>query len=215
MNVIVTTSIYGGYDAPKPHPNHPAVSEWICYTDDETLHAPGWTVIVEPSPRDTPRMAAKVRKCRPPAADVSIWIDGSVRIHDPALIDIMLESLERGDIALWPHPARTSLLDEAEAALVLPKWQGCPLREMAQHYVAEGWPDNELWAATVFARRHTPEVLAWGEAWLAECDSWGDEFDQLSMPVLIRKFDLVPVPLPHSLWRNPWLGLHAHTRSDR
>lgn len=40
------TSIFGGYDTLKPHPDIPGV-DWVCFTDDPALRQDGWTVAVD------------------------------------------------------------------------------------------------------------------------------------------------------------------------
>lgn len=209
MNLTVYTSIYGGYDRLKPHPQHAAVDQWLCFTDDPTVQCDGWDIVLEPARHPHPRMAAKWRKCHPPEADWSIWVDGSVEFV-PAWIDACLAGLSVADMAMFPHPERTSLIDEARVSLAMRKYAGLPVLEQAQHYIDSwGWHDRELWAATTFARRHTPTVLQMGAAWYSECEHWTYQ-DQISLPPLLARYGIRPEPFPYSVWRNPWFRLHAH-----
>src|ERR1035438_3406880 len=98
--MLVYTSIYGGYDSPKPPRPHSCVSEWRLYTDDESVNAPGWRIVVEARDDIHSRMRAKWRKCVPPSdIDTSLYLDGSIRLRSPHLIDAAIEALTRGDWA--------------------------------------------------------------------------------------------------------------------
>jgi hypothetical protein len=59
-------------------------------------------------------------------------------------------------------------------------------------------------------RQTNQKTVAMGAAWFAECEHWTYQ-DQLSLPPLIRRYQLTPAPLPHTLWRNPWFGFTRHT----
>jgi hypothetical protein len=212
--MIVYTAIYGGYDTLKPHPDHDGIAEWICYTDDADLACEGWDVRHEPLEQfPHPRLAAKWWKCHPPSQyESSTWVDGSLLITDSAFFDEMNDPLYRGaDIVLFAHPDRTSIIDEAQVSMMMQKYAGLPVMEQAKYYVADwGWPDNELWASTTMARDHNASVLQMGAAWFAENEHWTYQ-DQISLPPLLRRYQLTPAPLPHSLWRNPWFGFTRHT----
>jgi hypothetical protein len=209
---VVYTAIYGGYDELKPHPEHPGVDRWVCYTDDPSLvDTPGWDVIVAPSRFKHPRMDAKWWKCHPPADGYTIWIDGSMLIHDPAFFSTVLELLQSGeDMVMFRHPVRTSIIDEARVSEQMTKYAGLPVVQQAHHYCNEwGWHDRQLWASTSIGRRHTSTMLQFGAAWFSECEGWTYQ-DQISLPPLLARYGIVPAALPHNLWKNPWFGLRGH-----
>jgi hypothetical protein len=210
--IVAYTAIYGGYDQLKPHPPNSEIGAWICYTDDPDLECDGWEIRYDPLEQfPHPRLAAKWWKCHPPTAARSIWIDGSMQLVEPAFVSEMLDPLVYADIALFAHPDRTSIIDEAQVSMMMQKYAGLPVMEQAKYYVADwGWADNELWASTTMARNHHSHVLQMGAAWFAECEHWTYQ-DQISLPPLIRRYQLTPAPLPHTLWRNPWFGFTRHT----
>ncbi|HEY1098534.1 MAG TPA: glycosyltransferase domain-containing protein [Myxococcota bacterium] len=213
MSVVVYTSIYGAYDPLRAHPDHAGVDRWVCFTDDPAVACPGWDVVVEPARHRHPRMAAKWHKTHPPAdADVSLWVDGSLSFT-AEFVDVLVESLERGDLGLWRHPSRSSIVDEAHVSARMRKYHGLPVVEQAEHYIAAGHDDHDLWAGTVLARRHTPQIAELGEAWWAECVAWTYQ-DQISLPPLLARAQIAPAELPASLWDNPWITINPH-RSRR
>lgn len=166
--MIVFTAIYGGYDQIKGHPDHPAVTDWIAYTDNPDLRHSAWDIRYRPLRYDHPRLAAKWWKCHPPVADTSLWLDGSVQLENPAYIDMLIDSLESADMVMFRHPTRDCLYDEVYASEPMTKYFGTDLRGQVARYQSQGWPAHAgLWASTTFARRHTQQVLAFGgrESW--------------------------------------------------
>lgn len=211
--MIVYTSIYGGYDHLHPHPDHDGVDAWLCFTDNPGLRCDGWETVIEPARFKHPRLSAKWRKCHPPDTDMSVWVDGSVRFTTE-WINALLAALNGSDWAMFRHPNRTSIIDEANVSERMAKYHGLPVLRQAQHYVwSWGWPDDELWASTTFARRHTPTVLQAGAAWFAENEHWTYQ-DQISLPPVLARYEVHPEPIAYSLWRNPWFRLAGHTRDD-
>jgi hypothetical protein len=207
--LLVYTGIYGGYDVPKPIPDGLSdryVWRLYCDTDNEAI-LPGWTRIVE-SRVGSPRMQAKFRKCHPPEdAKISLWIDGTVQLHSGKLIEMAVEALGGADWAMFQHPERNNILEEAEFSVPWFKYASQPLREQVAHYLRQG-PVDGLWAGGLIARRHTPTVLAASTAWFEECVRWSDQ-DQLSLPFILAKYGIKVAPLVG--WRKDFT-LIEHTR---
>jgi TOD1/MUCI70, glycosyltransferase-like domain len=208
--MIAYTATYGGYDDLKPHPEHPLVDEWIAYTDDPSLDSDLWEVRYRPLPFAHPRLSAKWWKCHPPEADATVWIDGSVVVHNPDYFDILAEGLLKQPITMFHHPDRNCIYQEVEASRGMAKYAGLPLDAQAQFYASRGWPvAGGLWASTTFARRHTAEVLQFGAAWFAHNELLTYQ-DQLSLPILLLQYGLTPSPIPGNLWRNDWFYVGGH-----
>lgn len=207
--IIAYTAIYGGYDDLKPHPEHPYVDRWLCYTDNQDIDAQNWDVIIDPGRFQHPRLSAKWHKCHPPVADSTVWLDGSIEMHNTGLIDAILENLQVCDWTMFSHPVRTTILDEAQASVPLHKYHGLPIMEQVQHYLDQGYPDTTLWATTTIGRDHSQRVLQASAAWFCENERWTYQ-DQLSLPPVLHRFGIDPKPLPYSLWGNPWFDLRHH-----
>lgn len=213
--MIVTTAIYGGYDHVKPHPDHPDVDEWVCYTDDPSLasNSDGWTVRHRPLPYQHPRLSAKWWKCHPPAGVQSLWVDGSVEILTADFIDDVLGSLDGADMAMWVHPWRDCIYQEAGASAPMRKYHDLPLQAQIDHYRSLGWPDrNGLWASTVIGWSGSVEAATLGAAWFSHCEAFTYQ-DQLSLPPLIARYGTTVRPLPGPFVNPSRVRWHGH-RSD-
>jgi hypothetical protein len=213
MSIAVISSIYGDYDQPKVPALQPGVDEYILVTD-RTYDCEPWKVVTEPHPQLHPRLAAKIAKCRPDLytdADITIWVDGHLKIISPTFVEWAVDFLGDGLVAQLPHPSMTRVADEAEFAATLSKYQGLPLRRQAWSYIEAGYPDGwGLWATGLIVRRSASETAAFGSAWLTEQVRWTVN-DQISeAPVLWRR-GLRPVDLSGSLHHH-WafvLGRHV------
>ena len=196
--MIVYSSIYGDYDVPKQTVSYPGISEWRLYTDNSDINAPGWNVVIEP--RDgSARMAAKFRKCHPPAdTDQTLYLDGTVLVRNRALLDAATYALKTTDWAMYPHPERCNIRDEAEFSIPWYKYANQPLRQQVEHYLKEQRVDG-LWAGGIIARRHTTRVLAASSTWFKECLRWSTQ-DQLSLPYVLAKHKIKVTPLTGG-WR--------------
>lgn len=101
--VAVYTAIFGGYDYLKEQPLIPGV-DYVCFTDDPRLTAPGWRVIVGKARHLHPRLSAKWYRAHPhrvlSAYRRSIYIDGSVQILTPDFVPAMLAALGNRDGAV-------------------------------------------------------------------------------------------------------------------
>lgn len=212
MRVAVVSSLYGGYDQPTPPAPQDLGCEWLLVADRE-YDCPPWKTIVEPRPTLPPRLAAKVAKCRPDHytdAEATIWVDGHVRITHPSFARWATAPLEHADLAQLRHPHRQSLLEEAALSATLPKYAGQPLAAQVASYLQRGYPDSwGLWAAGIIARRTSPQIRAFGDAWLGEQVRWTLQ-DQLSEPPLLYWSDLELAELDGPLLGHSLFSLTRH-----
>lgn len=215
-DVAILTALYGAYDALKPPLPQTGVDvEWILVTDTmpDAEQAAGWTIVHEPHPGIHPNRAAKHAKFRPweyTDAPASIWVDASFRVTSTEFAADALKHAE--PIAQFAHPWRDCLYLEADASLLLAKYEGEPIGEQAHYYRALGHPEHwGLWAAGVIARQHTIEVQRLGMAWTHEVNLWSFQ-DQVSEPFALRKAGLRPAALPGTHFVNPWLAYEGSGR---
>lgn len=188
MGLALVTGIFGGIDALKPLPRLHGFSEAICVTDDPSLQADGWTMVVEPT-HPKPRLAAKRPKMVPwlyTTAGASVWIDGAFEVLDERFAQFVRDHLKRHDFVVWQHPeSRNCLYQEADYCQDWPKYSADPIREMTAHYRAAGMPEGfGLWAAGTVGMRHTADTKGFGWAWWDECNRWSIQ-DQVSLPYLL------------------------------
>jgi hypothetical protein len=210
--VAVVSSIYGGYDQPLEQPEQDIDVRWLLVTDTPTDVKP-WDVMVVSSdlpPREAAR-AAKFEPWRFTDADAVVWIDGRVKAT-PHLARWMVAHLDTGDVALWRHPMRSSILDEAQMCLQEnpAKYQG-DIPGQAKRYLDEGCPDG-LWQCTLIAYRVNDTTRELGRVWAEECAKHPTSIDQVSFPYAAWKAGARVVDLPGGLWdhHGPLFTLEPH-----
>lgn len=215
-NTVVYTAIFGAQDELKAQPPIADV-DYVCFTD-QVLRAPGWKVIqVRPSPLSD-RLAAKAPKTVPHKWvrrwPRSIWIDGSVRILSPQFPSIALAALQDG-IALFTHPDRDCIYDEAEASKPMPKYEPDEIDRQIEGYRRDGFPEHAgLWACSVIAREHhRPLMRRLGRRWLERCQRESVQ-DQISFPPLLRSLGIAPGVIPGNLWDNDLIHMGEHLRQS-
>jgi hypothetical protein len=223
---VILTAVYGGADNLWPQVDQDIEVEWLCFTDDPSIHAPApWQVIFDPPAYPHPNLAAKLHKLQPSVADHDVvWIDANMQVTRPSFAREALHARHDG-IAVWRHPRRDCIYAEAEASLGAEgqdgKYAGLPIREQVESYRAEGHPEHAgLFACgTIAWDLSERSVLELGAAWLNECDRWSYQ-DQLSLPVVARRAAISPgvFPVPQIERRrrgwleNRWLRIHPHLR---
>jgi len=148
-------------------------------------------------------------------ADISIWIDGCIQqtISPEELVDLYLP--DDADMALFKHPERDCIYEEAPAALGRctsdREETGAAMMEQLWAYQAEGYPQHAGLAECNFIiRRHNVRVKAFNEAWWAQICRYSRR-DQLSFPYVLRKFpDLLVSFMSGNIRRHPHFRCHEH-----
>jgi hypothetical protein len=210
MKLAVYTAIAGDYDPLREHPHVDGV-DWIAFTDrpEDARRADWqWRELVS-GPELGPRQRAKWYKINTHLLlseyDRTLWVDGSVQLHDPAFITTVLGS----DAAwtLFPHPDRDCIYEEAIASRGLRKYDGCPIEAQVTHYRSIGHPEHwGLWCMTLMARNHRrPETFLLEERLWAEVDRWPTN-DQLALPVAFGQANYRPAEIDGDFWENPWFS---------
>lgn len=217
MNVAVYTCVTDSYDQLKPHPYIPGV-DWIAFTDGG-LAVEGWdTRACRFSPKE-PRLRAKWHKVFPskvvPDYETTIWIDGSVEITSPDFVELACSRLADSPIAMFSHPERSCIYDEAVASLDFKKYDLTPVLKQAAYYWDLSHPRHwGLWAGGIIARRKVPPMERLMGGWWTEIKRWGIQ-DQISLPYVLRQHGIWPGLIPGDLWANRWLKVDlAGHKSD-
>jgi hypothetical protein len=206
VNVAVVSSCYGGIDQlVSPPPQLVDADEWVMVHDLAVAPQP-WRSVREARGWAHPRFAAKHAKCQPfdyTDADVAIWLDSGARIS-PSFVGECVKALGDADVACWPHPHRTTILEEAIESKPIPKYAGMDVFGQVDSY---GEPAG-LFATGCIVWRDTETNRHLGAAWLSEQLRWGVQ-DQLSFPYVLSKFGVTPNPLPGGLYNSglvTWTG---------
>lgn len=236
LRVCIYTAIYGAFDTLKPQPAQTVPADFICFTDTHGLGpvAPWHIVVRRHRLGNHPRMQAKYYKIlshrvfpggRPRLTetfpfglwrqlsryDYLIWIDGSARIKEPHFAESVIAQIRDTGWAMFAHPKRQCIYDEAVVCAGLKKCENQPVIEQTEHYRTEGYPaNNGLKAAGVIARdaRRT-DLAAVNEMWWRENLRWSYQ-DQLSLPVVLWRLGKGSDCIKGDLWRNDLVEWQRH-----
>ena len=229
MRAVVYTAIFGGYDGLKQPPPQDVPCDFICYTDGEMPSRVGvWRVIrVKTDRRLHPRMQAKRFKILSheifPGVrylpflfrrrfDISIWIDGGLQITSSSFVRDMRSRLGDGEWAMFVHPDRDCIYEEALLSITMPKYQHVPILPQVESYRSVVPPHGGLYACTVIVRREpsTERLKKVHMLWWEENTKWTYQ-DQLSLPFVLRSVGgCDPVLIKECLWQNQWFAFVAH-----
>jgi alkaline ceramidase TOD1/glycosyltransferase MUCI70-like protein len=211
----IYTAITNRYDTLKPQP---AVAlegcDQVAFLDRDTSAAfaggsRGWHIVTADPPQGDasqgdPHRAARFHKINAhlalPASEYSLWIDASIGVACPfplpRLVDLFLGD---SDLCVFPHYARRSVYEEAEACVAYGLDRRDIIEAQIDRYRAEGLPATSgLIEASVLLRRHSRAMRALNEAWWAEIVR-GSRRDQLSFNYVAWKLGLSYALFPLSL----------------
>lgn len=215
-NLVVYTAITEGYDQLKDPPAHwQAAADFVAF-----LGAPTASQIWRFRPiyqrfRD-PCRNAKVHKILAhkyfPAAEFSLWVDGSVGIKSDLPINHWPEEfLSQHDMAVFRHRERQCLYAEAAVCLQRGLDSSSVIHRQMNRYFREGYPPNNgLAECTVIFRRHTKKIRQFNERWYREILN-GSRRDQLSFDYVAHQLGVKYRHLPGLISRNPHFQNATHT----
>ena len=190
------TAVFDNYDTLKPA-RYPS----LCFMDGRMGPVKGWEYRTVFSGRD-PKWAN--RHCKILAhehldTEYSIYHDGNIEM----LIDPN-EAVERWlkdtDIAVFAHPSRDCIYDEAVECVKLQKASASAVDLHMARYRQEGYPAHDgLAACWVVIRRHTETIRQLNELWWEEYTR-GAKRDQLSFNYVCWRLGMRYEIIPGSLW---------------
>lgn len=183
-------------------------ADFIAYTNGDS---PVWKCEKPYDKFKDNRRNSRIQKIMPHKyidTEYSIYMDANFSLKVPAqeLID---RFLKEKDIAVFKHPGRDCVYEEAEACVALRKETPEALSEQVKHYAKNRIKQHGgLCECGVIIRRHTKEVNEMNEKWWAEYCRFSKR-DQVSFPVA---FDLAKVNVidEWSVTNNPFFQYHAH-----
>jgi hypothetical protein len=228
--VCIYTAIFGGYDDLKEQPEQTIDCDFVCFSDRSLPETHGWRVVRQQGIRNLhPRLQAKYYKLMHHRLFIphfhqfpffgnklhdytaSIWIDASVKLRSPYFAEEMVASLGRYGMAMFIHPDRSCIYDEATLCCDFPKYCGLPLLEQVEHYRRKGYPEkNGLMAAGIIVRETGKRELSRvNQEWWKENLRWSYQ-DQLSLPYVLWKLRYGYDPINLNLWENHLFELIPH-----
>lgn len=159
-------------------------AEFIAFLD-YPFSSSTWEIRKAHSQLGDPRRNSRIHKMLPHLytdSEYSIWIDGNIRLLTPP--EVLIEKyLKDHDIAVFKHPTRDCIYDEAVVCAKRNLDDPEIIIEQAQYYENQGFAKNKgLVECGIILRRHTPQVQAFNNEWWAEYSRFSRR-DQISFPV--------------------------------
>lgn len=199
MNKACYTAIADNYDPLRNHPDVPGV-DWIAFVSNPAQYSKSnWDIqpLFSYGESDSRRQSKwyKVQSHLEMAEyDRTLWIDGSCEVRSPRAISGLLDI--EVPIALYTHPDRDCIYQEAGVSLGMRKYHNEPIREQVQYYIDEyEYPEHwGLWFTGLILRNRCPEVERMERMWWNEIDRWSYQ-DQLSFPVVMHNLGDFPESL--------------------
>ncbi len=151
-----------------------------------------------------PRAKAKAAKYQPwmfTDADIVVWLDGRVQTIKPGFVSWLVDCLGDSDMAVYRHPMRSSIIDEAEACVIENphKYAAADQLGYAKQQL-DGYTDDSLWQLTFFAVRRNERTERFGKRWQEEQDANPGILDQLMFPPLVAECGVKIADLPGQFW---------------
>lgn len=223
MEIVVYTAIFGDIDRLwSVYPLAQRGAARVCFTDRPRREVGLWTDEGAPRVRTRThtmavpatwdlrfvqpewdlRRTARHHKALPHRyleADVWVWVDGNVRLlADPR--EIVERYLGDADLAIFRHPDRTCLYQEAEFCAKVGKDNAALLGAQAARYQAAGMPAGwGLPETRCVIRRNTEAIRALNEAWWAELSAYSVR-DQVSLPFVCWQAGIRWREIPGRCW---------------
>ncbi len=197
MKIVVYSAVVGKYDAMLP-------SHWpmLCFTD-AAEHAQGVRCLPLARVEATPARSARWHKVNAhlavPDADVSVWLDGTLRLRVPP--ERVVERLGGADVALFAHSVRDCVYEEAFECAEQRKDSRETLLAQVAGYLDEYPPHGGLYETGVLVRRHCDRTATLNAAWWREIET-GSHRDQVSFPVVAARVGATVVALPGTVYRD-------------
>jgi hypothetical protein len=236
MKIVVFTAIIGNIDPLYPAlPNAKGSAEFVCFTDKPRQESGIWeydglseypvikSVGHRPITQKTwrqeiveaeygNRLTARYYKLLPhrsfPDADVSIWVDGNVRLRvSPKTL--VKNHLPKGfDLASFAHPDRACLYEEAEFCAKKGKGKKSDILEQTRYYREQGMPPGfGLVETKCVIRRHTQQMADFNELWWEQLSEYSVR-DQISLPYVGWETGVKMSVIPGRVAYPGWPGEH-------
>lgn len=194
---VIYTAIFGGKDGLiEPTFNIPGF-DFVCFTDNPRLRSDIFDIRIVKAELSDPTRSARMYKILShkvlPEYDYSVWIDGNVRLKKGNLRELLGKYLAKHDMALYRHPERECIHEEAQACIDFRKEDPTLLLKQVRHYDKSGYPrKNGLVMTSVLFRNHrSAKLREVNEQWWEELSRFSKR-DQLSFNYVSWKSGFKP-----------------------
>lgn len=122
-DVVIYTSLFGNYDTlPIPFVDKKGY-DFVCFTDQD-IEVPGWRMERKEPTQANANLSAKLYKLKPhdffPDHKFSLFVDANT-LFLGRIDELVNRWLKPYNFAMWRHPDRDDIFDEAEAVILLSK----------------------------------------------------------------------------------------------
>jgi len=211
--VVVYTAVFGGYDAIIPT-MFPHDGRHVCFTDVEVSFPTRWEVRQIKRRFDDPQLEARMYKLLAhqwfPRASYSVWHDGNMSLKIRP--DQAVQYLGAHDVAMFAHPKRACVYEEARVILEMKKALGFEISigTQAKEYKRRGYPAQHGLAATgLVVRRHTEAVARFNDAWWSELARYSNR-DQMSVNYVLWRLGMDYAVISGNVFENEIVDYRAH-----
>jgi hypothetical protein len=185
---VVYTCLFGHSEQFSDHDYQDSSVNYVCFTDDPSLQSKHWQFRLVTNPLLDSHRWSKSFKHLPHRHlhqyDRSLYIDNTVRLKQKPSV---IFDLFPDDLAIFKHPERDCIYDEAETVIGMQFDDPEIVKEQMRFYRSLGYPrHNGLNASTFMVRNHnSPALIALNEDWHTQVLRYSKR-DQLSWNVCAR-----------------------------
>jgi hypothetical protein len=209
--MVIYTAISAGYDRlPEAVPT-PSI-RWVAFVEDglSTEIAPPGPWEIRPLCREftDQNRNAKFHKVLShvqfPDEEITIWIDGSVRILDTQRLPELVSRLGEADLGVFEHRTRTCVYQEAATCLTEKLDDPAVIWRTACEYTRNDVASNRgLWECSLLIRRNTEGVREFNQRWWHHIQT-GSRRDQLSFDRAVGDSGIRRIALGGTIDDNPY-----------
>ena len=217
-NVVLYTSIFGGYDPiVDVRQYHRPNLKFVCFTDRPEYNL-GWDIKETPLNKElrfTTTMTARSIKTQPhkhlPLCDINVYVDANKPVKDIDAVLKMCQEVHESkeiDAIFVKHHQRDTLVEEMQEILIWQRDNEEIVKNQVAGYFDEGYADDTPLIVTSMQVRKTnsPTMIELMDTWWNEIRTKSCR-DQLSFPYVIwkcnfKKYRLIQVDDREAMFNN-------------
>lgn len=207
---LVYTAVMGDYDRPRPVLRRAVDTTYRFVTDSGYPEEPWERIEVSRGSQSARKFAKSIKLLPDYMFERSVWVDGNISPNFPSWGELEMTIQGNRDFALFKHPQRDCLFDEAEVCISNNLDKEKVIRKQIDRYEKEGMPRHfGLWAGGVIYRRRKDDVYQVMREWAKEIEM-GSIRDQISLPYVLWKLGYEPGVIRGNLWEHSLFKYYKH-----
>ena len=214
MRIAIITANLGNFDLRVDPVEQSMPADFFRFTDDNFPPRKGAM---------TSRLQARICKTfgwqMVPGYDVYIWIDGGISLKHPDSVKWLVEQCS-GDIAVFKHPNRNTVKDEAKylkerlamgCDYIVPRYENELIDEQLE--AIKDLPDEHLFASGILVYKNNDKIHEMMKEWWFHISRY-HLVDQLALPYSILKTGCEFTVIPNHYGRTPYLTLNKRNNNE-